>query len=70
MSVRPEVRTSVCPTHLQGSHMNHISLDGGRWDKSNDVTFKVIGGQGQGHGPLEVENMAIFQSYLLPWESG
>ena len=38
--------------------------------KSNDVTYNVIGGRGQRHGPLEVENMAIFQSYLLPWESG
>ena len=31
----------------------------------NDITFKVIRGQGQGHGPFKVAKMADFEVYLL-----
>ena len=40
-------------------------MDRGRWEKSIDMTFKVIQGQGQGHEALKVAKMAIFKVYLL-----
>ena len=35
------------------------------------MQYNPIQGQGQGHEPLKVENLAIFKGYLLPhlqWE--
>ena len=40
-------------------------MDRGQWDKSSGTTFKVIQGQGQGHGGVKVAKMAIFKLYLL-----
>ena len=64
MSVRTYVRTSV-HNQTQCTHINYICMDRGQWDKSNDIGFKVIQGQGQGHGGVKVAKMAIFKVYLL-----
>jgi len=36
-----------------------------RWDIHDDMTFKVIRGQVQGHVRLKVSKMTIFKFYLL-----
>ena len=57
-----------CPSvhnQTQCTHMNYICMDRGQWDKSSDIDFKVIRGQGQGHGGVKVAKMAIFKVYLL-----
>ena len=60
MSVRPSVRPSV-HNQTQWSHMNYSDMNRVRWDKSNDMTFKVIRGQGQGHRAFELTKIAIFK---------
>ena len=50
--------------------MIYSNMDRGRWDKSNDITFKVIQGQGQGHEPFKVVKMVMFDrfSFLIFWD--
>ena len=49
-------------SQTQWSHMNYSDMNRGRWDKSNDMTFKVI--QGQGHRAFKLPKIAIFKVYL------
>ena len=52
-NVRPFVRPSV-HNRTQYSHKPIYGFGRGRQAILNDMTFKVIGGQGQGHGPVKV----------------
>ena len=47
----------------QWSHKLICDIGRGRQDMRNDITFKVI--QGQGHGPFTVAKMADSEVYLL-----
>ena len=60
MSVHPSVHNQT-----KCSHKPVCDIGRGRQDMRNDMTFKVIRRQGQGHGPFEVAKMADFEVYLL-----
>ena len=64
MSVHPSVRPSV-HNQTQCSHKPIYGIGRGRQAIRNDIIFKVIRGQGQGHGPVKVAKVADFEVYLL-----
>jgi len=66
MFVRPSVRTSVPPSTKRFFHFNEIwYLARGRRVMNDGMQYDPIQGQGQGHEPLKVGNLAIFKGYLL-----
>jgi len=61
--VRPYVRTSVRPQSF--FHVNEIWYVGrGRQVMHDGMQYDPIQGQGQGHEPFKVGNLAIFKGYL------
>ena len=61
MSIRPSVRSQSNSMEP----MNYSDMNRAQWDKSNDMTFRVIQGQGQGHRAFQFTKIAIFKVYLL-----
>ena len=60
--------TNVRPSVHNQTQCTHKPIDGtgrGRETILNDMIFKVIRGQGQGHGPVKVAKIADFEVYLL-----
>jgi len=66
-NIRPPVRTSVRPSTKSFLDFNEIWYVGrGRQVMHDGMQYDAIQGQGQGHEPLKVRNLAIFNGYLLP----
>ena len=47
--------------------MNYSDMDKGGWDKPNDMIFKVIQGQSQGHRAFKLTKIAIFKVSFSPF---
>ena len=60
MSVRPSVHNET-----QWSHMVNSGVERGRLDKWNDISFKVIKGQGQGHKAVKFPKIDVFKMSSL-----
>jgi len=69
MSVRPSVRSSVCPSTKSFFDFSEIwYVDRGRRVMHDGMQYVPI--QGQGQEPFKVGNSAIFKGYLLPIYNG
>jgi len=61
-SVRPYVRTST-KRFFDFNEIWHVGR--GRWVMHNGMQYGPIQGQGEGHEPFKVGNLAIFKSYFF-----
>jgi len=58
---------SLRPSTISFFDFNEIWFVGrGRWVMHEGMQYDLIQDQGQGHEPLKVGNLTIFNGYLLP----